>query len=84
MYFLNANIYLKHIFIGFLCPDSSACNGGGSITFMSDCREDCLHFVTFQPLLTPVGHRLDGQEVGSSRQQAMQPHLTLRLWHGKE
>lgn len=46
---------------------------------MGDCREGRLHFVTFQPLLTPVGHRLDGQEVGSSRQQAMQPHFTLRL-----
>lgn len=53
-------------------------------TCMSYCGEDNLGSGTFQPLLTPVGHRLDRQEVGSSRQQTLQPQLTLRLQHIKK
>lgn len=48
-------------------------------TCMSYSGEDNLGSGTFQPLLTPVGHRLHRQEVGSSRQQTLQPQLTLRL-----
>lgn len=51
---------------------------------MSHGGEDNLGSRTFQPLLTPVGHRLDRQEVGSSRQQTLQPQLTLRLQHIKK
>lgn len=55
---------------------------GGRFVFftcMSDSRKNELGFSALQPLLTPVGHRLDRQEVGSSRQQALKPQLTLRL-----
>ena len=53
------------------------------VTSLSYCGETDLKFGTFQPLLTPVGHRLDRQEVGGRRQQAVQPQLALRLLGSK-
>lgn len=49
------------------------------ITCMRDGSEDKLRSRTLQSLLTPVGHRLDREQVGGRRRQTVQPHFTLRL-----
>lgn len=53
------------------------------LTCVRDCGENKLCSVTLKSLLTPVGHRLHRQDVGSCRKQALQPQLTLRLQHIK-
>lgn len=44
--------------------DSFTSHQPSLFTSLGYCGEDELKFRAFQPLLTPVGHRLDRQEVG--------------------